>query len=318
MKRVLFGLAIGGALAIAAACTGSDPEPPPVVPTAPDAAVSAPDSGGTDDDDDGTTTTETPPTMVQPVADAGSWTPDRVNGLVVWLDGETNVVVTTNRVTAWGDKTNFNNSASLDALFAPGPTLVRDAANGHPVVRFAVDGTSCNALKIADNATLHFGALGFTVAVVGSFHSLPEASNFVTKADKDVPHPGFLVRGSTGSGNRTFFRGQLDLDNYLLSKQDNVGDRKLHLVVFRRLDERTLDIRVDGTAKDAKTNLDASVVYSSSLGADLQLGGRRFTDEQVYSNCLDGDIAEVLVASRSLDNTEVGFLEAYLRTKFAL
>jgi hypothetical protein len=293
--RRLFALAPAVALVLGA-CVGDD-RATPVSPT-PDAggtdAATAPDAGA-DTDSGGD-------------PDAGApWTPAALGNVVAWFDGDSNVTVSgTANVSAWGDKS-ANALSALQGAVALQPTVSTDLVNGHKTIRFAA---SCKYLRVSDGDALHFGTTSFTVAVVGSFANNVEAKPgaFVAKRQKDSPYAGILLRGD-GDANAAL-RGYVQLNRFVDSTKTSLNDRKLHRIVYRRLPDNTLDLRVDEAPSmqtfDDATNVDAA-------GVDLLLGADNQENE-----CLDGDVAEVLLLNRSLTPAETLQLEGYFKSKYAL
>lgn len=325
MKRFLLAAGVGAALAIAAACTGSDPEP---VAPLPDAA--APPRPGDDDGDgddaaapDGAVPSTDDPVdggalaidaSVIPELDAGTWTPNDIDsGIVVfWVDGDKGIAHpagdATDIVSRWTD-TRPNGLHAAQANLGYRPAMSPALYNGHAAVRFTA---KCNLLGVQDTSALQFSGGEFTIAVAATAHNTTPGypGNFVSKVNDANPHEGFLLRMAASDGQLA--RGSVNVSLFVTSPV--APSDLLHRIVYRRTLPRVMDIRADGKGR-AVTMPETTDV--SAVGADMRIGAQRFSsDHLAASDCLDGDIAEIVVVDRAIRDEEVGLVEAYFKQKY--
>lgn len=95
-------------------------------------------------------------------ADAGSWSPKQLPGLVLWLDDTVGVAFDSSGfVHLWSDQSGFGNDAQPSATNRP--SFVMNAINKHPAARM----TNNCPLLIVDSPSLHFGTAPFAIYVIG-------------------------------------------------------------------------------------------------------------------------------------------------------
>ena len=161
-SRIVLGLCVlaSSVTLVGTACVGSDA---PVVVVSPDGATgempSGPDAGaaeklppvggpGNDGDSGGGVDSSSA------VDAAGPWTPARIAGVALWLDGDNAVADVNGRVATWTDKSGAGNDATTVAD-GQKPVLLTGASglNTHHALHF--DGAA-TFMTIADKASLRW------------------------------------------------------------------------------------------------------------------------------------------------------------------
>lgn len=224
-------------------------------------------------------------------------------GRQLWLRADAGV--TTNAsgaVTAWDDQSgNANNaSQSLDENFAP--SLVSNAANGHPVLRF--DGTD-DYLEVASSTS---------IAITGDIASffVVKFDDFATfravwgKTDINQPRPTdyYVVpgggvprvfRGGDGGNDSVDGAGRLATNSYMVLGFNQSGNAFSH--------------HLNGAPFGAGS-MDA---VPTDAGKPLRIGTR---DD--FATQMKGDIAELLIYDAALSGADLKSLSSYLGAKYAV
>jgi hypothetical protein len=94
-------------------------------------------------------------------SDAGPFSPSKLPGLVLWLDGSKGVTLSNGLVIKWADQSPNGNNA-LEPVDKSSCVQAVSVVNGHDVVR-------CGAqqwLSVNDAQTLQFGTGSFGIAAV--------------------------------------------------------------------------------------------------------------------------------------------------------
>ena len=222
--------------------------------------------------------------------------------LRLWLRGDKGVTDTGGAVSAWNDQSgNFNNATQTTA--SQRPTLVPDAINGKPALRF--DGAN-DSLAVAHAASL---------AITGNISSF-----FVVKFDDFANFNA--VWGKTqgnqpastdfytapGSGIPRVFRGNGLGPNGVVAATSASTAGRYAIVGFDMLGN-TLRHYLNGVA-----NGDGLITAPlGDTGAPLWIGtrGDQFTR-------MKGDIAELIIYDSALSDTDRGTLFAYLASRYGI
>jgi hypothetical protein len=212
----------------------------------------------------------------------------------------------TGKVSAWGDKSAFAHSAA-QADTARQPTVIT-LTGGRKALRF-VTGSPCSILTIPDVASLQFGTGGYTIGAVVGYTNTAVGGDVLQKQGA-VPYNGvFLTATGTVSGH-TFASYVSNTNPSVVSTPAGLNTGALHRVVVRYIYPTTHAIGVDGVG--------ASVVVTatdvSSSGSNVNIGAANGGTAE----CLTGDIAEIVLVNRGLNDMETTQLDGYFKTKYGL
>jgi hypothetical protein len=225
------------------------------------------------------------------------------SGLQLWLRADAGTSTGANNVvTGWADQSGQDNHAA-QADEALAPTLVADALNGHPVLRF--DGAD-DYLEVFDAESLSFtGDLTtFFVARFDDFatfravwaktvSNLPAPTDYYLLPDSGVPR---LYRGNGTSSDLGSLDGTaLRAETYLLAGFAVEGDQATHYLGGQPTTSGT----ITAIAGDGDTSL---------------LIGTRAD----FVTRLKGDLAEMVIYDRFLSAEERAAVVDYLGAKYAI
>lgn len=223
-------------------------------------------------------------------ADAPPEIPRR--GLELWLKADGVMQTEGATVTQWNDASSRANDAVRDSGHGgnpANPTLVRDAANARPVLRFDGSDVWFSFRRIPDMRTI-FWVLSKAPAAFG------------TRAER-------IVFGDTGSSLRYHadFHPGAHAKSFILDGIESTA--------FLREGQTRLNGRlVDGTATEFPASLGViSLVATAHVGASRLGYDRGYADRG-----WQGDIAEVIVYNRVLSDAERAQVEDYLFAKYGI
>lgn len=222
-------------------------------------------------------------------------------GLTLWLKADTGITAeASGAVTAWTDQSgNENHAAQPDAALAP--TLVTDALNAKPVLRF--DGTD-DFLEVADSESLS-GTGDITSFFVIKFDdfatfravwgktagNLPGPTDYYTVPNTGIPT---LYRGNGSSAGLASFTGTpLRAGAYFVAGFGTEGDQASHFFADQ--------VTATGTL--------TADVFDADTALLIGTRGDQFTR-------LKGDLAEVLIYDRALSASERVLVAGYLAAKY--
>lgn len=222
------------------------------------------------------------------------------NGLQLWLRADAGVTAEANQVSAWADQSPAGNNASQTD---PGwtPTLVPDALNGKPVLRF--DGED-DFLEIPDSESLS-GADDLTTFFVVKFDDFVGYQTVWAKTVVNLPGPTdfYLL---PGSGAPRVYRGNGTDQN--LGFLDGPALRsQTYLIVGFDSSDGTVSHYLSGQA----TATSPLTAETADGDASLLIGTRGD-----FFTKLKGDLAELVIYDRALTPTERAALVDYLATKY--
>jgi hypothetical protein len=262
--------------------------------------------------------------------DAGGFTPlDLGPRLVTWLDASREVVIDpSGLVQAWMDLSTYGNNA-YQTTPANRPMLLEGSLNGRSVIRF--DGTY-DCLSIGDAESLNWLRDDFLVEVVMRYINTPGQNDYDAygllwaKTDLSKPYYGpALIANTADDMPRAAIYAQLrefGAGVSVASQPINDGgtnDGQFRVVGMRRfeptflgLETPTLEVRIQGISEGSAT------VSSINLNTtnDVFIGSRCTGGPPMQ--LLKGDIAEIVAVRGVVSDSEIGQLEAYLLTKYAL
>ncbi len=247
-------------------------------------------------------------------ADSGAFDPSALRGLALWLDGSNGVVTTVAGVFRWTDRANGNSAVQLERTLQP--SLRAGALNGHAVVHFAGND---QFLLVPDSGALQFGTADFTVMLVVSWSNVPNARDhnagygaLFVKVSPVSPFPGPALFANDIYLQDGSVRAQVDANSSTNSDVTTLNDGKFHVVGMRR-SRGVLSVRADGMSSSINVNASFDV---SVPGSGVYIGARDPRDHANQS--LLGDIAEVVAIAGVVTEDQLGRLEAYFKSKYAL
>ncbi len=239
--------------------------------------------------------------------DAATFKPTSLTGLVLWLDANVGVTVTST-VSAWADQSGNNNNATQGtANFQP--TVNATGVKGKPSIHFEA-GTH---LGIADTATLQWGTGDFYVALVMKEATASNTYGMVfSKQAPNYPFPGpGIFANFTLPSQTTTWGGQEDYTNYISTATTGLNNNAAHQFSFARAGT-VLSVRIDG-APDGTNATDAGATDVSAVGSVVSIGANT-----TGGQALTGDIAEIIAVKGTTSQSDITNVEAYLKTKYSL
>lgn len=230
--------------------------------------------------------------------------PVPVNGLKLWLKGDSGVILSSGRVSKWTDQSGSGTNAVQTAA-SNQPLLIGTAINGKPAVRFDGVGTF-----MTFNLPLNGLSAITLVLVATSTQSLNGGSSGVANAplfwNETASWGTVHLSPFQGVVRYRFGTGQL---NNLPSFTRPLGIGNAPSVTVAVKNGTAESLFVDGNNVLTQTGKLASIANVKSTG-NL---GRGYNDNTYFG----GDVAEVLVYNRALTDSERQAVEAYLRGKYA-
>jgi hypothetical protein len=321
-SRFVLGLAVvaSSVSLVGTACVGSDA---PVVVGSPDGATSempnGPDAGadelppvggpGTVGDGGGGVDS------AAAVDAAGPWTPARIAGVALWLDGDSAVADLNGRVPTWTDKSGAGNDATTVADVEK-PVLLTGAngLNTHHALHF--DGTG-TFMTIADKASMRW-TQSFVIEVVFRRIEAPIAPIFSKLTPGGAASTGVYLSMGTLQFNPTTFKPVVEINVGGGHREQSVYNTPFDEGLAHRVraawdaTSTTLSIQLDKAAPVSEVQ--TGVAGADAIGYDVFLG-RAFGGTQR----LKADIAEIVaVAGATIDPADILMLQTYLDAKYGL
>jgi hypothetical protein len=313
VSRLLF-LAATVASGIVFSCVGDQSE---IVPVPEDSgavadATPAADTGGSSSGDaqgpqDSGADGETMSGMDANAGDgsSGPWTPAKLTGLAIWLDGARGLTFGAGtNVTQWADQSGNQNFAATKSAAG---TIVAEALDGGVNrMHFAA-----GQMEIADDKTIQWGAANdVVIAVVGGFTNTSSGYIYEKLTAFDAGGDAFGLTLNGGAVSKSFCVGN---DYQLLTTATGgpFNDGAARVMTLRRLNSgATLEARVNGVV----TSGTVTAYDVSSPGKPAHLGTPSFGGQQ-----LSGTISELVAVSHvTISDQDVGALESYLAAKYGI
>jgi hypothetical protein len=222
------------------------------------------------------------------------------SGMKLWLKADAGIGISGGLVASWADQSGNGVNVSHPNSSSR-PSLVENAINGRPVVRFD---SSLKMLQATGQALN--GNTAFTTFTVARFNDIPASTyQYLWYNGVDTVPGGYgvymnlsgAIRASWGSG------GSAQTDPNLAA----IGT--LYRVTSRY---NTADTKHEMWVNGASTNLNRTKTGSNLAGGFFSVGN--FGPSQGYG--LFGDIAEILIYGRSLSDVEKAAVEQYLQTRW--
>jgi len=209
---------------------------------------------------------------------------------LLWLRADAGVQSTSSKVYQWDDQSGNGKHATM-TVDARKPTLVSGALNGLPVIRFG-GAQSLNLLNPASPTA-------FTVFIVGKNSKATETFSMILGPGGSFPNN--QLRWENGS--QALFVGT---GNNLPVITSTIGNTRVYHVLSARYDGSVLKVYRNGNPLSSHSFTTSGPWTLSNVGA-------------WYSTYfMTGDLAEVLIYSRALTETERSQTNTYLGTKYGL
>lgn len=247
--------------------------------------------------------------------------PDSPPQTVLRLDASRGIVRDGDRVSRWEDQSGLGNDAVAGRK---APTFVEHSAiAGFPALHF--EQGAC--LVVADASSLQLGTYDFAVLAVLRYalagevgvvdYSVVTAYGMVFgKTNEDDPYvgPALFVshprpHNDDGRGESAF--AQTAMDHMIQAPPNAFADGLPHLLAMRR-EGTTLEIRVDGDARQATVPLDEE----SAPGRPAYIGAQQKRHGVIQQ--FQGDLSELVVAEAPIDASAVARMESELAARFHL
>jgi hypothetical protein len=223
--------------------------------------------------------------------------------LKLWLAADKGVKSdsATGAVSEWDDSSGNNNNA-LQTDLGTAPTLVADALNGKPVIRFNGDQDelrieSSPSIAITGDISTFF-VVNFTdfttyrAVWAKTANNEPRPSDYYTLPNSGIPN---VYRGGSGGIASVTATDPVPAATYIITGWDMVGPTVTHY----------LDNAIIGTGNITVTPTDS--------GDPVFIGTRSDQFTRMF-----GDIAEIIIYSRGLTEAERNQVHDYLRKKYGL
>jgi hypothetical protein len=247
------------------------------------------------------------------MGDAG-WSPPVVGGaLALWLNGDvgtSTVNCTPNQcVGTWADQSGNHNDATAGTAQAQ-PVLKPNQYNGHAALRF--DGSQ-TSLSIPDVASLRFTS-GYTIIGVAANTAAVHVGALFSKTDPNYPFAGPTLwqnYDQSVQASTAHMGTQVDFTHYVVSTETALSDSvlRVYAATYDPVAGK-LFIRVNN---DGAASITVPTTGVTATGTAAYVGGRSFAG-QVFS----GDIAELVITSTPIADSQWPAVYAYFKQKYAL
>ena len=234
------------------------------------------------------------------------WTPSNVS-TVAWLDAAASASLTASSgtVSAWANRTGGSVTAS-QASSASRPTVVANAMNGNPVLRF--DGSN----DFLATGNLFSGSSDWSVFSVtrlsGGLNTNGRAAYTITAGGMVNGYTVLLARSDITNTLRTTTRANTDnLDSTSSSPSSSYSVGQTMVAGAQRSGTQAL-ASWNGSTSGASVTLQTNF----SAGSMLEVG--RYYGDSLYS--WQGDVAEIVVTNTFLSVADRQRLEGYLAWKW--
>ena len=226
------------------------------------------------------------------------------NDVQLWLRAD--VGVTTNAaggVSQWSDSSTFANNA-VQANEAAAPSLILNALNGRPVLRF--DGAT-DYMDVADSESLS-GTGDISSFFVVKFDDFATFRAVWGKTAVNYPAPTDIY-AQPGSGFLSVFRGDGTPANVGVVNSGQALRANAYLVLGFSVEGSTLTHYLNN-----QENGSGAITTNTADGnTALKIGTR-----SDFATRLKGDLAEVLIFNRALSSLDRSNVFNYLQTKYNL
>ncbi len=228
--------------------------------------------------------------------------PLALSGLVAWWDASSIGLADGTAVDTWADSS--GNGFTLTGTLTARPVYKTNIKNGLPVVRF--DGSN----DVMTNTSFSDFADNYTVFCVMALSASAGSPNGVFEVSKGTANTGFLLFGASGAGNTVDWEA---VDNGARTATSGIDDRNGTFRVWTCITNHggspSCAIRQNGVQKGTATyaNTNANLLNRIDVG-----------ERPGAIQPFKGDIGELFMFSRSLTDAEVGYMETYAMSRWAL
>ncbi len=230
------------------------------------------------------------------------FTPDQLPGLSLWLRSDSGVVLNGNKVSIWNDLSGSGNNC-LQVDTAQQPILVPNVLCGRPVLRFdgfndMLNGDTING--ISDSS--------MTVFIIASGENMSEGDNYSVL---------FSIKSNIGfTICRHLYismqREELFNDSYELDALNNSlpnAGFPATLFIVKKVLNTSLQLTLD-----SYSGIGYGVNASAPFPNDAYKIGY---DNGVYTNYWKGDVAEMIIYSNALSNSDMQSVISYIEQHYA-
>jgi hypothetical protein len=213
-------------------------------------------------------------------------------GPQLWLRADAGVTLNSGKVSNWADQSGFGNHAYMPNT-NPGrqPTLVTNALNGKPIIRFGGAQSLALTSPVSPNS--------FTIFIVGKNSMSSESFSMILGPGGSSPNN--QMRWENGSS--ALFDGA---SNNLPTITSSIGNTRVYHALSVRYNGSTMQVYRDG-------NLISTHTFTTTGPWTLGQIGAWYS-----SHFMVGDLAEVLIYSSSLSESDRLSTNNYLKGKYAL
>ncbi len=239
---------------------------------------------------------------------AGIGTNDGTSNLSLWLDAsQISGVTTGNSITSpWLDLS----GNGYNALIGGAPTYsTTGGSNGMPTLIF--DATMQDYLYIAENSEI-MPSSDFSVLVVANYENASDNwGGMINTSDDDAWNDGWGISENNGSGDMIFYIDDYDGDDCRLAADSPYGQDEIWALIFNSTDEKGYGYRSE-TGCDF--NYNNAVSYDQANNNNLLIGTA--PDNSGPDYFMSGDISEVIIFDKALNEAERIILVNYLSAKY--
>ncbi|KYG02836.1 hypothetical protein BE21_54215 [Sorangium cellulosum] len=212
------------------------------------------------------------------------------SGLKLWLRADAGITASAGKVSSWQDQSGNGNTAANPAAAAQ-PTLVSNALNSKPVVRFH----GAQSLYLARQLE----PTRFTVFVVGKNSKASETYSMILGPGNSTPNNQLRWE----NGGQALFVG---IGNSMPVVTSTIGNTRVYHALSARYDGSTMAVYRDGRLASSHSFTTTGPWILLQIGAWFS------------SYFMEGDLAEILVYERALSDGARGAVNGYLRSTYAL
>lgn len=226
------------------------------------------------------------------------------DGLQLWLCADEQVDTRGSEVLAWKDKR--GNGISAEVATPKSPLLVKDALNGHAVIRF----NGINTGLTTNNPIATFPRLRGSIIIVSKVHGRSRNSSVGMGTSISTYHGNGLA-WQVGANPLQYFLYD-GIGSMGLEVSDLPPNRWGILSLVRRGDT-TLDVYRSGRYQ---TSLIISGEQPDTNTIKIGHNGMRITSREDIVEVMDGDIAEILIYDHALPEDVLEALHESLSIKY--
>jgi hypothetical protein len=243
---------------------------------------------------------------------AGPWTPAKIKGLVMWLDGDNATADVNGRVAAWSDKSGLHNDGTT-AVDAQKPVLLTGASglNTHQAVHF--DGAT-TFMTIAEKASLKWTQSFVIEAVFRRIEASGAPIFWKSSASAGV----FMSMGTENATPSVRFpEVAITVSGYgIFTDYNSVFPEGVPHRARAAFDSSsaTISLQLDKLAPVSRIVAPPGVATYDAPGVDVLIGKQPITNRY-----LKADIGEIVaVAGATIDPADILMLQTYLDAKYGL